>query len=167
MVAFTLERVSAFMGSLLSTDAFDSYGVHEITIMKGFNLIIEGNQGAVLESGTSSEETEEQVAAAPGPVLYGTVRPLCFDAVKGKVLPEFMRFVLTAPAGTLKRLTAESGGPVDETNILSLALNITYRNGAITVTSGTSAKDIFAGKAVDTAWGEAVKRLFTPFGLVE
>lgn len=159
------------MGSLLSSEAFDSFGVHEITIMKGFNLIIEGNQaaGAGSEPPASTAAVEEPAAggAAPaaGPVLYGTVRALCFDAVKGKVLPEFMRFILTAPSGTVKQLAAESGEAVDEANILSMALNITYRNGTITVTSGTSAKDIFAGKAVDMAWGNAVRKLLSGYGI--
>lgn len=145
MVAFTVGNVPAFMGALLSRDTFDAYGVHEITIKKGFNLIIEENEK----------------------VSYGTVRPLCFDAVKGKTLPEFMRFTLTAPEGTLQTLSAETGEAYDADNVLGLALNITYRSGVLSVTSGSSVKDIFAGKAVDTAWGEAVKKLFSAYGISE
>lgn len=203
MVAFTLTNIPAFMGALLSHDAFDAFVVHEITIRNGFNLIIEEGQtgSGVFSSRDSGADTaapaggqpvksaapaggqplksEAPAGGQPGSqaanseensgrrLSYGRVRQLCFDAVKGKVLPSFMRFVLTAPSGTPERLAAASPDGFDAANVLSLAVNITYKDGTLTVTSGSSMKDIFAGKAADTAWGEEVKRLFAPFGIGE
>lgn len=180
------------MGALLSHDAFDAFVVHEITIRNGFNLIIEEGQtgSGVFSSRDSGADTAAPAggqpvkSAAPAGgqpgsqaanpeensgrrLSYGRVRQLCFDAVKGKVLPSFMRFVLTAPSGTPERLAAASPDGFDAANVLSLAVNITYKDGTLTVTSGSSMKDIFAGKAADTAWGEEVKRLFAPFGIGE
>lgn len=186
MVAFTLTNVPAFMGALLSHETFDAFGVHEITIRNGFNLIIE--EGQTLSAGeqadsengaqtVSGEKTGQNTGkpepgaggsdAAENALLYARVRPLCFDAVKGKVLPSFMRFVLTAPAGTAERLAAALPDSFDPANVLSLAVNLTYKGGTLTVTSGSSVKDIFAGKAADTAWGEEVKRLFSSYGIEE
>lgn len=182
MVAFTLTNIPALMGALLSRETFDDFGVHEITIRNGFNLIIEEGQESSGESASSADSGSENRpagrpaageaggGAASGPgrsaLLYGRVRPLCFSAVKGKVLPSFMRFVLTAPAGTVEKLSA-SGDGFDPGNILSLAVNLTYKAGTLTVTSGSSARDIFAGKAADTAWGEEVKKLFSAYGIAE
>ena len=148
MRLFTVSEVAKFMTALFSGDSFDDWLVNTITIVNGPSVTIEGRR--------------EDGSLTP----YADVKPLCYDAVKGKVLPSALKFVLSPPDEVYARLETLSGAPLDRA-ALSLALNISFRNGTLSLTTGVSSTDIFAAKAADRIWGEEAGRQFSSFGLSE
>ena len=141
MKVFSLTKVPQFMTELFSGAFFDDYFVNRITIKNGPSTVIEGRV---------SDDSEE-----PCYCLYSSVKKIAFECVKGKTLPKFMKFVLTAP----KALAQEYGISEGE----SLCLTISFRDNELTIMSGAFLKDPFSSRETEKAWDSAAEKMFSSF----
>jgi len=141
MKVFSLTKVPQFMTELFSGTFFDEFNVNRITIKNGPSTVIEGR---------ISREEEE-----PRYCLYSSVKKIAYECVKGKTLPEFMKFVLTAP-----EKTAEDHGILPGE---SLSITLSFKDNELTIMSGAFLKDPFSSREKETAWDNAVEKMFSSF----
>ena len=121
MKVFSLTKVPQFMTELFSGTFFDEFNVNRITIKNGPSTVIEGR---------ISREEEE-----PRYCLYSSVKKIAYECVKGKTLPEFMKFVLTAP----EKMAEEYGILQGE----SLSITLSFKDNELMIMSGAFLKDPF------------------------
>ena len=141
MKVFSLTKVPQFMTELFSGTFFDDYQVNTITIKNGPSTVIEGR--------ISDEE---------GSIMYCTyssVKRIAYECVKGKNLPDYMKFVLTAPKTFAQDYSLSEGE--------SLSLTVSFRDNELNVMSGAFLKDPFSSRETEKAWDKAVEKMFSAF----
>ena len=141
MKVFSLTKVPQFMTELFSGTFFDDYQVNTITIKNGPSTVIEGR--------ISDEE---------GSIMYCTyssVKRIAYECVKGKNLPDYMKFVLTAPKIFAQDYSLSEGE--------SLSLTVSFRDNELNVMSGAFLKDPFSSRETEKAWDNAVEKMFSAF----
>lgn len=141
MKVFSLTKVPQFMTELFSGTFFDDYQVNTITIKNGPSTVIEGR--------ISDEE---------GSIMYCTyssVKRIAYECVKGKNLPDYMKFVLTAPKNFIQDYSLSEGE--------SLSLTVSFRDNELNVMSGAFLKDPFSSRETEKAWDNAVEKMFSAF----
>ena len=141
MKVFSLTKIPQFMTELFSGTFFDDFQVNRITIKNGPSTVIEGR---------ISDEGEE-IEYCP----YSSVKKIAYECVKGKTLPNFMKFVLSAP----KEMAGDHGLSDGE----SLSLTLSFKDNALTIMSGAFLKDPFSGAETEKAWDSAVEKMFSSF----
>lgn len=141
MKVFSLTKVPQFMTELFSGTFFDEFKVNKITIKNGPSTVIEGRI-------SREDETAEYCP-------YSSVKKIAYECVKGKTLPEFMKFVLTAP-----EKTAEDHGIAQGE---SLSITLSFKDNELMIMSGAFLKDPFSSREKETAWDNAVEKMFSSF----
>ena len=129
------------MTELFSGTFFDDYQVNTITIKNGPSTVIEGR--------ISDEE---------GSIMYCTyssVKRIAYECVKGKNLPDYMKFVLTATKTVTQDYSLSEGE--------SFSLTLSFRDNELTVMSGAFLKDPFSSRETEKAWDNAVEKMFSAF----
>ena len=129
------------MTELFSGTFFDDYQVNTITIKNGPSTVIEGR--------ISDEE---------GSIMYCTyssVKRIAYECVKGKNLPDYMKFVLTATKTVTQDYSLSEGE--------SFSLTLSFRDNELTVMSGAFLKYPFSSRETEKAWDNAVEKMFSAF----
>jgi len=160
MKSTEIEEVGKCMRMLLMTEAFDAFGVSEVTIIHGISYVIDGHLKKQSQGeGESYDSGAKGNADAPSVASYGKVRSLCYEMMKGKELPEYFKFTLLCPKEMLSRLMEESGSVLEETDVASLSLTFTYKDGRLSVMSGTAFRIFTTDRTLENAWDEKVNRM--------
>ena len=89
-----------------------------------------------------------------------TLRPLCFDFIKGKKTPLGFKFSFRLSDSNTEKLLGQSGVSLSLADVAGLFLNIRYQEGKILVTTGTSLRLFTTDKSLDHAWDAMVQRFF-------
>lgn len=91
------------MGRLLVSDTFDEYLILEAVITKANTFTIDGRL---------NEEYLPEFPSDTRLQTWGNVRNICFELVKGKVLPVYMKVVLQLPAAAAEQVLARFGAGI-------------------------------------------------------
>ena len=89
MTAVEIKDVKGFMGKLLASDTFDDYLILEAVITKANTFTIDGR----LNEEYLSDLENEGESPTGRLQTWGKVRTFCFELVKGKTLPVYMKVV--------------------------------------------------------------------------
>ena len=143
MKVFSLTKVPQFMTELFSGTFFDDYKVNTITIKNGPSIVIEGR--------ISDSDEEDSIDYCS----YSSVKKIAYECVKGKNLPDYMKFVLTAPEPLTRDYSISEGE--------SLSLTVLFRGNELTIMSGAFLKDPFSSRETEKAWDNAVEKMFFAF----
>jgi hypothetical protein len=148
MEAFQIDDVRGFMGHMLQKDTFDDFLLCEAEIRGKASLELDGH----LPNDFYSPEESEERSSEGGFSSYGDLRPLCFEAVRGKHTPGYMKFVF----GATNSLRGEilSGQDVDPEDVTGFYINAMFRDGQLTTTTGTSMRTFTMDKTAETLWDQ-------------
>ncbi|MCI8985697.1 MAG: hypothetical protein HFI60_07070 [Lachnospiraceae bacterium] len=91
MIALKITNVKQFMGKLLGGEDFDSFLLEEATISTYNTFHIDGHQNRDFYT---SEEWEDKEMRPYDFTKWKTIRPVCFDLIKGRRTPAAFQFVL-------------------------------------------------------------------------
>ena len=91
MIALKITNVKQFMGKLLGSEDFDSFLMEEASISTYNTFRIDGRQNRDFYS---SEEWEDKELRPYDFTPWKTIRPICFDLIKGTRTPSSFQFVL-------------------------------------------------------------------------
>ncbi len=153
MTAIDLTDVKGFMGKLLASDTFDDYLILEAVITKANTFTIDGRLN---EEYISRMEGNEEPAESQEPraslQTWGNVRNICFELIKGKVLPVYMKVVLQLPASAVNLVLSRSGAAVSLDTIKGLYLNITYERGELHAVTGMYLSTFTMDKSLEREW---------------
>ena len=130
------------MGKLLASDTFDDYLILEAVITKANTFTIDGR----LNEEYLSDLENEGESPTGRLQTWGKVRAFCFELVKGKTLPVYMKVVLQ-----------KSGEEADH------YLNIVYDRKELRVVTGTSLRTFTLDKSIEREWDKSAEDLLKEF----
>ena len=142
MTAFEIKDVKGFMGKLLASDTFDDYLILEAVITKANTFTIDGR----LNEEYLSDLENEGESPTGRLQTWGKVRSFCFELIKGKTLPVYMKVVLQ-----------KSGEEADH------YLNIVYDRKELRVVTGTSLRTFTLDKSIEREWDKSAEELLKEF----
>ena len=142
MTAFEIKDVKGFMGKLLASDTFDDYLILEAVITKANTFTIDGR----LNEEYLSDLENEGESPTGRLQTWGKVRAFCFELIKGKTLPVYMKVVLQ-----------KSREEADH------YLNIVYDRKELKVVTGTSLRTFTLDKSLEREWDQSAESLLKEF----
>ncbi len=159
MLACKIKDIKGFTSKLLIKEDFDKFAISEAVIMTYNSFIVDGHL-------RKEHFTDEEWEAMSGErfSLWETIKPFCFQAIKGKKTPESFKIVLLlseAKKNTFFEALSEKPANITAANINGLFLNIKYENGELYITTGTSLSIFVIDKTLDNAWAAYVKRFLS------
>lgn len=162
MVALRINNIKFFMNKLLNSEAFDMFYVEKAVITTFNRFEIDGRT----ETGFyTPEELENTPALCTEFSLWRTLRPICFQLMKGKHTPLSFQFVLQAGESFKNRLIQSPELNLDPSLIKSLNLIIRFENHKLLCITGTSLHTFVPDKSLDMLWDNAVKKSFLTLDL--
>ena len=113
--------IKKFMNCLLVKETFDNFLLEEATITTYNTFTIDGH---IQSDFYSTEELE----ALPDKTLstWGTIRPHCFNLIKGSKLPLRFKIVLKASTAYTEKLLNENSCGLSVKDVGGLYINIRY-----------------------------------------
>lgn len=93
MIALKITHIKQFMNRLLAGEDFDSFLLEEASISTYNTFTIDGRQN---RSFYSTEEWEDKEIRPYDFSTWKTVRPICFDLIKGRHTPAAFHFVFAS-----------------------------------------------------------------------
>lgn len=157
MIALQIKENKTFMSKLLATDVFDCFLLEETTITTFNTFFIDGRR---VNDFYTLEELENEISL-PEFSPWSTMRPICFDLIKGKKAPVNFKFVFHLSPETLASITAMPDCSVDFPDVKALVLTIKFDGSTITCISATAFHSFVLDKSLDLLWDIWVKRFLS------
>ncbi len=169
LISLKIVDVKGFMAKLLFENAstFDSFLVSEILITTYNTFHINGHINQTFYSSATSENDTDDDTALLFPTMssWKTLKPICFDLIKGKRTPLNFKFTFQFSAkdtdAFLLKSTAEISSQFTADTINGLILNIRYDDNALTCITSTSLNIFTMDKSLEQAWDNTIRNFFT------
>ncbi|MCR5294823.1 MAG: DUF5721 family protein [Lachnospiraceae bacterium] len=160
MTAFTISEHRRFMALLLTRPAFDRWSISEGSVTTFCTFSIEG---AWQRSFLDPNGTNPDACRSYAP--WGMLREHCLSLIRGKQVPLSFKFVLRYPEEDLPAFLAENDLNMASGDINGLYMNISFRNGVLITTTGSSLKTFSMDKTLDHAWDSFTARFLEMNGI--
>lgn len=138
------------MRKLLLQDIFDKFELVEGEVVTKAAWTVDGS----LHKDFFGEEETDQTPARDY-CLWGELRPVIYEMIKGKTLPVKFSFVLRLPDAGMQRMLEKHQLTQLSDTLAGLFLNIRYQNRKLNCTTGLSYKSFVLDKSMDKIWDEA------------
>lgn len=158
MIAWKITNVKQFMGKLLASDTFDLFLLEEASITTYNTFSIDGHQN---KDFYTAEEWEDKEIRPYDFSLWKTIRPICFDLIKGTHTPTSFRFVLHLLPEHVASILQKGDTAVTADQIRAFVLNIKYDGSVLTLVTGTAFHSFFMDKTPDQLWDAAMKQFLS------
>lgn len=155
MIALKITNVKQFMGRLLGGEDFDSFLLEEATISTCNTFRIDGHQNRDFYT---REEWEDRELRPYDLTKWKTIRPVCFDLIKGRRTPASFQFVLHLIPEYVPSILKKGDTGVTPAQVKGFVLNIRYDGTGLTVVTGTSYNTFLMDKTPDILWDQAVRQ---------
>ena len=145
MKSINITDVKNFMSKLLIKEDFDNFLLEEASITTFNTFTIDGH---IHKNYYTSEEYE---ALRNTELSYwSTIKPICFELIKGKRTPSRFKIILKADENLVVKISEDSS------NILGLYLNIKYEDGILNCITATSMKSFTLDRTIDDTWDKYI-----------
>lgn len=156
MIALKVET-KELMGKLLTTEVFDNFLLVEGVITTASTFSIDGR---------INKEFLEDLNGSPLEMMdsfrrWGELKSLCFELIKGKVLPMYFKAVLQLSEKNKTSFLESIGSGIKPEDVAGLCMNITFDRKECRIVTGTSLKTFTLDKSLDKEWDEMVKKFLT------
>lgn len=155
MLALQITEIKPFMNKLFLGDTFDAFQLSEAIFVTFNTFHIDGN---LQKDYYSSEELETQNLSQQSWSFWRQVRPFCLDLIRVKHTPLEFRIVFRLSPANVEKLLAQSQLPVNPADIDGLFLNLHFRQGMLTCTTGSSLRFFTLDKTLEHLWDDLVKK---------
>ena len=146
------------MGKLLGGEDFDPFLLEEASISMYNTFRIDGHQNRDFYS---SEEWEDKELRPYNFTAWKTIRPICFDLIKGTRTPSSFQFVLHLIPEYAASILKRGDTSVTPQQIKAFVLNIRYDGTGLTLITGTSYHTFLMDKTPDALWDQAIRQFLT------
>lgn len=154
MISFKIDQTKDFMNKLLLQEAFDAFLVKEATISTFQTLHIDGKRNKDFYNNEELEELGTDIDY----VKWNEIKPLCFQAIKGKKTPLSFKFIFKLSEKNTEKFLLQTGLSFTPADISGLFLNIIFENNEIHCVSGTALTIFTMDKSLDDEWDAMVER---------
>ena len=151
MIAKKITDVKDFMNQLLISDTFDTLLLYEASVKTATTLSISGKLNTDF---FDTDELEQMGNLSYCP--WTMIKPLMFQAVKGKKTPASFKLVFLLPPDNQAALVAKYNLPLSNEDIAGLFINIYYENQMLRITSGTSVRIFTTDRRLEQIWDDSV-----------
>jgi hypothetical protein len=147
------------MNQLLKSQLFDHFLLAEASIRCGITYQVDGHINREFFD-------EEEAQGFDGDYLpFSYFRPICYELIRGKHTPLYMKLVfLLSPENAAKTLAA-SGTDLTVRDVSGIFLNLTFRDGQLTLTTGVSYRTFTLDHSFDASWDTLAARFLTGHGI--
>lgn len=162
MLAIQIKDVKTFMSKLLSADTFDSFLLEEAQIHTFNTFTIDGHQNR--EFYTKEELGDPEIF----PYEYSgwkDVKSICFQLIKGKKVPTFMKIILHKRPEDAYTLLEEGGALEFSDTLKAFVVTIKFDSNGLLLTTGTSFSTFIMDKTPDLLWDAAFRKFLTAKGI--
>lgn len=153
MISEEIKNIKSFMNHLLIEDTFDNFLITDVNITTFNTFTIDGH---INKSFYTNEEYEE--LSMPEISSWHTLKPFCFQIIKGKKTPSYFRFIFKMPELIVNELIASNNLDISNDNIQGLFLNIKYENSTLTYTTGCALKIFDVSKETEKAYDKYISK---------
>ena len=160
MIAEQIENVKTFMNKLLIEDKFDSLLTTGVSITTYNTFTIDGHIQKDFFTGEEIQELPDTEI-----VSWKTIKPFCYDIIKGKKTPLKFKIVFKMPGHIVDKIITSNNLNMQKENVQGLFLNIKYENGAITLTTGTSFGTFVMSHDADNIWDKNIQKYLAGKGV--
>lgn len=154
MIALRITNVKQFMSKLLTGDTFDSFLLEEASISTFNTFHIDGRQNNAFYS---KEEWENPDIRPYDFSLWKSIRPICYELIKGTHTPSAFHFVLHLIPDYIPSILKKEETVVVPNQVKAFVLNIKYDNTGLSLITATSLTTFLADKTPDRLWDKAIK----------
>lgn len=150
------------MNRLLKSELFDHFLLSEATIHGAISYSIDGH---INKEFFEAEELASLTADGSEYLPFSHFRPICYELIRGKHTPLYMKFVfLLSPSNAVKTI-ASSGSTLAASDVGGIYLNLTFRDGRMALTTGVSYRTFSMDRALDISWDTMAARFLTSHGI--
>ena len=151
MNSISIKDVKVFMSHLLVKNSFDNFLIEEATITTFNTFTIDGH---IIKDFYSSEEYESLVSKELS--YWSTIKPICYDLIKGNKTPLRFKFILKADNALVTKIISEYQLDYNENTITGLYANIRYEAGALTIVTATALNTFTLDKSLEQSWDKYI-----------
>lgn len=147
MISENITNIKKFMSLLLINNTFDKFLATDVTITTYNTFHIDGHINAKYYSNGEYEENGSPVLSS-----WETLRPFCFELIKGNKTPIYFKIILCFSKPSIETLIKKNNIDIDPQIVNDLFLNLKYENGILTYTTGTSLNVFSLDKTLEKAF---------------
>lgn len=162
MLAIKIKDVKPFMAKLLSADTFDSFLLEEAQIHTFNTFTIDGHQNREFYT---KEELEDPEIFPYEYSCWKEMKGICFQLIKGKKVPTFMKIILHQKPENAYTLLEEAGALEFAKVLKAFVLTIKYDAGGLLLTTGTSFSTFLMDKTPDLVWDQDFRKFLMEKGI--
>lgn len=162
MNSIEIKSVKNIMTHLLTRETFDRFTVSGITVRTFVTYTIDGT---FEQDFFTDEEKESKDFPTETFVKYASVRKFLFEIIKGKRSPTYMKLVFHAPSQLVEYLIDKSSSTFTKDDVNSLSATVFYKNGAVTIVTGTNYRVFSPDRSLDEAWDHFFEVFLTKNGI--
>ena len=158
MLAIQIKDVKTFMSKLLSGNTFDSFLLEEAQIHTFNTFVIDGHQNRDFYTKAELEDPEAF------PYEYSewkNMKTICFQLIKGKKVPTFMKIILHQKPEDAYTLLEEGGALAFSDTIKAFVITIKFDSNGLMLTTGTSFSIFVMDKTPDLLWDIAFRKFLS------
>ena len=158
MIALKITNIKQFMGKLLGAEDFDIFLLEEASISTYNTFYIDGHQNKEFYT---AEEWEDETIRPYEFSTWKTIRPICFDLIKGTHTPTSFRFVLHLMPKYTESVLQNGDTSVTPEQVKAFVLNIKYDGTDLNLVTGTAFHTFLMDKTPDVLWDQAVRQFLS------
>lgn len=158
MIAIRIKNIKQFMGRLLGGEDFDSFLLEQAVISTYNTFTIDGRQNRDFYT---SEEWEDKDIRPFEFTAWKSIRPICFELIKGKRTPTAFQFVLHLIPDYTASILEKGDTTVTADQVKAFVLSIKYDGTALTLITGTAFHTFLMDRTPDALWDRTVRQFLT------
>lgn len=158
MIAIEIEDRKNFMNQLFLGKAFDGFYLCEATFVTFCSFHIDGG----MKKEYYAKEELENTPLGTQPLAYWRqARPFCLELIRGKRTPLEFKIIFRLSGANTEKLLRQSGLSLAAADVRGLFLNLHYKDGRLTCTSGTALSIFTMDRSLDHIWDELLKKFLS------
>lgn len=162
MTSFHIKELKNFMSKLLATNCFDSFLLAEATISAAVEYTIDGH---INKDFFTQEELAEAQICPYDFASWSSMRPICFEIIKGKRSPSRFKFVFHLMPDYVPGVLKGADDSITADQVKALVLTIKYDGSAASIVTGTSFHTFVMDKTLDAQWDRTMRQFLTKKGI--
>ena len=161
MLALQIEDIKQFMLQLFSENSFDGFLLYEARVKMAVSYLIDGSLNREFFDDDEKELLENRAYAR-----WDEQKQMVFSMIRGKKTPEDMKIILMQSPKNVDAMISRNNIAYKPEDVRGLFLNIRYKEGRLTCTTGISLKTFTMDKTLEHLWDEMILKYFKQKGII-
>ena len=156
MITDTITDIKTFTSALFVGEIFDNFLVSDVSITTYNTFSIDGH---IRKGFYSNEEYEE--LGAPALSKWSSLKPFCFNIIKGKKLPLSFKIIFCLSEEAIMSFLSDNELDYAIENINGLFINIKFENNELSYVTGTSLNIFTLDRSLEQAFDSYISKFIS------